>query len=103
MAPANTVRLMRWVRFGAAPETSCSLACDTMGWPWSSVRPAMVWHRAHWLLKIASPAAASGSVALAAGLVLVGHPGVEVGLRRARSTRMRILAWASPQNSVHWP
>src|SRR3954451_23614895 len=100
--PTNVVRLMRWVRFGAAPDTSCWSAWDTRSWPLASFSPLTVWQRAHWLTNTDSPVSVDPAGAGAAGSFwLVTHFWKSGGERA--TTRMRMLAWERPQNSVHWP
>ena len=55
VAPANVVRVIRLVRFGAAPETMYSSGLDSTGTVTPlvvTVRPLTWWQREHWEMNV---------------------------------------------------
>ena len=73
------------------------------GVPSAVFRPLIWWQRAHSDRKVACPAFSSVVLGSTAGLELVVGPALPVGVAQSATTRMRMLAWDSPQNSAHWP
>src|SRR4051794_32367598 len=58
-APANVLRVIRLVRFGAAPAYTHWSGADTTAFPLLSVRPSTWWHREQLAMNVCSPSAAS--------------------------------------------
>src|SRR3954447_12465055 len=106
VAPAKVVRVIRFVRFGAAPETSYWSGLDSTGVETpltSTVSPLTWWQREHWATNVDWPVAAS--VPSSGGVyVATWFSAHEAKSAVSRPTAaMRIRAWLRPQNSVHWP
>src|SRR3954465_14869876 len=47
-APAKSVRVIRLVRFGAAPEYTYRSGREITGWPSALLMPLTWWQRLHW-------------------------------------------------------
>src|SRR4249920_2386486 len=73
VAPANVVRVMRWVKLGALPDTMYRSGGGLLGFSeldpsaFSSIRPLTWWQREHWALNVSSPRSAFSSVGFSAG------------------------------------
>ena len=103
MAPANVLRVIRLVRFGAASDHTYSCGSEMTGLPSASSRPSTWWQREHWAMNVCSPVAAS--VSASGGSYSASWLAFQASKSAASraTTSMRMLAWDSPQNSVHWP
>src|SRR3954468_278559 len=100
-APAKFVRVIRFVKFGAAPANTYRSGREMIGLPSESVRPLTWWQRAQLLVKRVSPSAAGVSAAaFSYGASWLSTHDLNPAASSTTAS-WRMYACERPQNSVH--